>query len=514
MSEQHDLNVQHDLNQDVANNTSLTSSHLPAHGAEERNVGLPAAPLQTTVRRNRHHQQNGRMGNGYRIPVYTPVSRANGFNQMRKPVIDPTIREQRRIFYQSHYNRIDNENNNNQSTKRYRSFRSRTAQSSNNNAQCDPNRTKIDQAPVCPENGPLQSGIERSEPTAEQSAVSLNRIVGVVRDRNRGHDRHSHSDQRRHETRHDKGLKKAETSDGREQRTENKGRKKKETDSEKKRRDKSAEEVKDEAQVVPVEQQQQEEVQVDDGAKDCPLCLEPLDPTECNLYPCCFCKFQICLFCLNRLKEEVGCDVQCQAVDSEKRLCGSCPGCRNPYPADSDDESMAIAIRMTKKRTKAAASKAGNRSTNSKPETTVTEKTQHNNRTQPGNQRPGVEILPQAKRPLPRNDHRVVDRGGVRGKDRSTAGGEDRWSERGIRQSSSSSSHSRRDGRRPTRRQVSREKDGTGGGAGSQALDQKQDATSIKQESTEEKKQELVSLLSSLGLSPCNIRFHPQRQES
>ena len=71
-----------------------------------------------------------------------------------------------------------------------------------------------------------------------------------------------------------------------------------------------------------VEESSEEE---DEPTKDCPLCLEELDCVERNLYPCNACKFQICLFCLNRLQdEETGTDY------------GSCPGCRNAYPSDSE----------------------------------------------------------------------------------------------------------------------------------------------------------------------------------
>lgn len=69
--------------------------------------------------------------------------------------------------------------------------------------------------------------------------------------------------------------------------------------------------------------------------KDCPLCLEPLDADECNLYPCSSCKFQICLFCLNRLREEAS-SPPADKVKSDKALFGLCPGCRNPYPSDDE----------------------------------------------------------------------------------------------------------------------------------------------------------------------------------
>lgn len=515
----------HDLNHDVANHTHHKRSLHPASTSQERDAPA-SSTIRPMVRRGRDHQQDRRNGHRPHQNRQESFSRPNGFNHFRKPVIDPSIREQRRIFYQTHYNKIDSENNNNNSTKRYRNFR--TAHTSKQNAHCDPIGSQ--QKPLIQaENGDAKSCVETgsSDVRGEESVATRNSIVVNERDRIRGCDDkpavfHSHSDQRRHQIRNDdNGVKQAEISEGRGRSMRNKGRKKKKTDSgkegqsEKGTDDKWTEgqDVKDEGEVVALEEES-----VDDEAKDCPLCMEPLDPTECNLYPCSYCKFQICLFCLNRLKQEVG------TTDmSDKRLCGSCPGCRNPYPADSDDESMAVAIRMTKKRAKGTsdrATKGTNRS--SKPETLE----QNNTRPQPGNQRPGVEILPQAKRPLVRNDHRQhriqqSDRKvGEKAPLSTSAGGEDRWTQR---RQSSSSSHSRRD-RRPTRPQVQtvtgskevRVRNGRMGGTdrGSRAGDQKEDATSIREESTEEKKQELVSLLSSLGLSPCNIRFHPQRQES
>lgn len=54
--------------------------------------------------------------------------------------------------------------------------------------------------------------------------------------------------------------------------------------------------------------------------KVCPLCIEALDPTERTYYPC-PCGYQICLFCLDRIKQD----------------CGSlCPGCRTVYGTDHD----------------------------------------------------------------------------------------------------------------------------------------------------------------------------------
>ncbi|KAK9847196.1 hypothetical protein WJX84_001001 [Apatococcus fuscideae] len=52
----------------------------------------------------------------------------------------------------------------------------------------------------------------------------------------------------------------------------------------------------------------------------CPLCIEPLDPTEKNFFPC-PCGYQVCLFCFRRLKEEFS---------------NQCPGCRTVYGSDFD----------------------------------------------------------------------------------------------------------------------------------------------------------------------------------
>lgn len=52
----------------------------------------------------------------------------------------------------------------------------------------------------------------------------------------------------------------------------------------------------------------------------CPLCIEPLDPTEKRFFPC-PCGYQVCLFCFRRLKEEFS---------------NQCPGCRTVYGSDFD----------------------------------------------------------------------------------------------------------------------------------------------------------------------------------
>ncbi|KAK9788870.1 hypothetical protein WJX73_008168 [Symbiochloris irregularis] len=50
----------------------------------------------------------------------------------------------------------------------------------------------------------------------------------------------------------------------------------------------------------------------------CPLCIEPLDDTERAFHPC-PCGYQVCLFCLDRLKLECG---------------NLCPGCRTQYGSE------------------------------------------------------------------------------------------------------------------------------------------------------------------------------------
>lgn len=79
----------------------------------------------------------------------------------------------------------------------------------------------------------------------------------------------------------------------------------------------------------------------DSTEKECPLCLEELDQVESQFYPCSSCKFQICLFCLHRLREE------CISGESEATTIHSCPGCRNAYPNWTDDE--AVFMELSKK---------------------------------------------------------------------------------------------------------------------------------------------------------------------
>lgn len=542
MSDKHDLNK--DLGTDVRleleqkRNTSIASKRQESQ-PHRRYYGYYQAR-----RNNRDNEQQVWIGNGDRnqrdkhhFPQshHQPDDRPPGPFHCRRPLIDPVIREQRRLFYQSHYRNNENETKlGTNYTKRQRSFRNRTFQPNDNNAQCDRNGQKKEEAAVPLENGIAKSGSEPCLPEeeAKESLVSHNSVSDHVTSRDRSAvDRHasSHPQHQQHgnvKRKEESGVQESETRHGRQRSARNRrtrkqsesGKKKtgKDVSEEKRSEDK---EVKEEEEVVALEEEE---------AKDCPLCLEPLDPTECNLYPCCFCKFQICLFCLNRLKEEEEVSGVPSAVDhaeSQKRVCGSCPGCRNPYPADSDDESMAIAVRMTKKRAKAGTERAGkgNRNTNWKQETaatatTTTTTTAENthNRT-PGNR--SRELLTQAKRP-PHDHHKQAGKETVNYQsEKASDCRADRW------RGNSEYSHSRRE-RGPGRRQVagssrppvrappSHSQPAIASCDPDPAPDQKQDATSIKEESTEEKKQELVSLLSSLGLSPCNIRFHPQRQES
>jgi hypothetical protein len=54
-------------------------------------------------------------------------------------------------------------------------------------------------------------------------------------------------------------------------------------------------------------------------SSECPLCLEELDAAERALRPC-FCGYQVCLWCLNRLR-----------TDCEPGQVPRCPACRTPY---------------------------------------------------------------------------------------------------------------------------------------------------------------------------------------
>lgn len=60
--------------------------------------------------------------------------------------------------------------------------------------------------------------------------------------------------------------------------------------------------------------------------RTCPLCIENLDETELDFYPC-RCGYQVCLFCYDRLKKEYG---------------AQCPKCRTEY-GDPVDPSEVIA---------------------------------------------------------------------------------------------------------------------------------------------------------------------------
>ncbi|KAK4538731.1 hypothetical protein CDCA_CDCA20G4756 [Cyanidium caldarium] len=60
----------------------------------------------------------------------------------------------------------------------------------------------------------------------------------------------------------------------------------------------------------------------DTASVDCPLCLEELDTTDRSVRPC-RCGYQVCLWCLNRLR--LACEVGQVA---------RCPACRTPYDED------------------------------------------------------------------------------------------------------------------------------------------------------------------------------------
>ena len=117
----------------------------------------------------------------------------------------------------------------------------------------------------------------------------------------------------------------------------------------------------------------------EEGAKECPLCTEPLDEFESkHFYPCSACSFQLCLFCFHRIRTEfeptttsssqngttsrlvldsirASDPIDPPTVDGHEsdehpsvtvepappRLSvggtlGECPGCRTPYPGDID----------------------------------------------------------------------------------------------------------------------------------------------------------------------------------
>lgn len=56
----------------------------------------------------------------------------------------------------------------------------------------------------------------------------------------------------------------------------------------------------------------------------CPLCIEPLDATEQDFYPC-PCGYQVCLFCHEKLKTDCG---------------NLCPGCRTEYKAPGSQKEI------------------------------------------------------------------------------------------------------------------------------------------------------------------------------
>ena len=60
----------------------------------------------------------------------------------------------------------------------------------------------------------------------------------------------------------------------------------------------------------------------DDEEEFCPLCIEPMDITDKNFFPC-PCGYQICQFCYNNIRQN-------------PELNGRCPACRRKY----DDENV------------------------------------------------------------------------------------------------------------------------------------------------------------------------------
>ena len=60
----------------------------------------------------------------------------------------------------------------------------------------------------------------------------------------------------------------------------------------------------------------------DTASVECPLCLEELDTTDRSVRPC-RCGYQVCLWCLNRLR-----------LECEVGQVARCPACRTPYDED------------------------------------------------------------------------------------------------------------------------------------------------------------------------------------
>lgn len=535
-------------------NNNQIQRNFNGHSEQQQPRGRDEEHQQQQVRilNGQHHQRHGNAGACPPLPHY-----------FRRPLIDPVIREERRLFYQNHYQNRNDEHGTRQRTnysrQRNRSFRNRNAQSNQQkDAQCDNKkeqkpgegenkRNEKDERPVRQENGSADPGSQTCPPEKNVTEAPANHMNAHNRmDGRNGRNRYQ---QHRHRSAgsnkivshpppgsgpgqsEERGMRKAVRPHraGRSRGTV----KQNSPDAKAETRDAIPEktaEVEKEAEVVEEEEVGEEE----DETKCCPLCTEPLDPTECNLYPCCFCKFQICLFCLNRLKQE---DIsseqqQPQPVDqqaerSQKRVCGSCPGCRNPYTADSDDESMTIAVRMTKKQTKGGTEKTGNRNrnTNWKQETRPAEKTT-DNRSQGNRSQPLLLMQQQAvgaaKRQHHENDHRHHQHHTHQGKETAVNYQSEKATDciraadrlRGSSHSSPLTSHSKVRVRGHGRR-VRDSRSGITSADPDRGADQKRDAGSIKtEESASGQKQELVSLLSSLGLSACNIHFNPQRQES
>ncbi|KAF8061943.1 Cnot4 [Scenedesmus sp. PABB004] len=74
---------------------------------------------------------------------------------------------------------------------------------------------------------------------------------------------------------------------------------------------------------------------------ECPLCIEVLDDTDRDFFPC-SCGYQVCLFCYQRLQSEYN---------------NTCPGCRQQYSDDLD----AVRQHMARKQAAAAAEAAAGR---------------------------------------------------------------------------------------------------------------------------------------------------------
>ena len=73
-------------------------------------------------------------------------------------------------------------------------------------------------------------------------------------------------------------------------------------------------------------EEEEEGISTDDSAgAECPLCMEPLDPTDLAFRPC-RCGYQVCLYCYNNILDNLN---------------GQCPACRREY-----DRSLASAASL------------------------------------------------------------------------------------------------------------------------------------------------------------------------